>query len=100
MRISRSSSPHESIGYHLLPNSKVDVFLRRNEVTEIEIDDEGNESTVYVAEEVYLQVEPSVTKVQVESNFDYYWNKTESQEPTQEDRLVSLENTMLALMME
>lgn len=96
MQISRSSNPHDSVGYFPLSNGKVDVFLRRNE--KAETDDEGN--TVYVAEEVYFQVEESVTKKQIETDFNHYWNRTQALQPNSEERLEAIESTLLALMME
>lgn len=102
MKVSRSPKPHNAVDYFPLPNGKVDVFLRRNETTEVVKDEEGNESTVYVAEEVYLQVDQSVTREQIETNFDKMWNSAENpvHEPSLEERTKSLEDTVLALMME
>lgn len=102
MKISHSPKPHNAVDYFLLPNGKVDVFLHRNETTEVVKDEEGNESTVYVAEEVYLQVGQSMSKEYVEANFDRMWNSAENpvHKPTLEERTKSLEDTVLALMIE
>ncbi|MEC1778395.1 hypothetical protein [Schinkia azotoformans] len=70
MRISRSSKPQNKVDYFALPNGFADVFMRRNEITET--DDEGNVN--YVSEEVYFQIDKSVTKQQIEDNFDLMWN--------------------------
>lgn len=102
MKISHSPRPHNVVDYFPFPNGKADVFLHRNETTSVVKDEEGNESTVYVAEEAYLQVEQSVTKEQVETDFNKMWNNTENpvHEPTLEDRTRTLEDVVLALMME
>ncbi|MDQ0414245.1 hypothetical protein [Mesobacillus stamsii] len=96
MRISRSSQPHEAIGYYVLPDGKVDVFLRKNETTEIVTDDNGKESAIYVAEEVYLQVDTTVTKTDVETDFNKFWDMVENPvvEPTIEERLAMTEDTI------
>ena len=67
MQLSYKDKPHNKLDYFALPNGYADVFLHRNE--KIETDDEGN--TQYIAEETYFQIEQSVTKEQIESNFDY-----------------------------
>lgn len=102
MKVSRSPKTHNVVDYYPLPNGKADVFLHSNETTEVVKDEEGNEGTVYVAEEVYFQVDKSVTKEQVEANFDKMWNNAENPvcEPSLEERTKSLEDTVLALMME
>lgn len=97
MQLSHKDKSHNKIDYFTLPNGYADVYLHRNE--RIEIDEEGNEQ--YIAEEVYFQVEQSVTKEQIEENFEFMWNDAEKveEEPTQEDRLLELENTILFLLM-
>lgn len=89
MQISYKDRPHNKVDYYLLPNGYADVYLHRNE--KIETDDEGN--VQYVAEEVYFQIEQSVTKEQIESNFNYMWHDAEKviEEPTLEERLQALE---------
>jgi hypothetical protein len=102
VKVSRSPKSHNTVDYFLLPNGKADVFLHINEATEFIKDEEGNESTVYVAEEAYLRVDQSVTKEQVEANFDQMWNNAENPayEPTLEERTKSLEDVVLMLMTE
>ena len=74
MQISYSPKPYNRVDYFPLPNGHADVFLHRNETTET--DEEGN--IQYVAEEVYFQIEQSVTKETIEENFETYWeNKGE-----------------------
>ena len=73
MQISYSPKPHNRVDYFPLPNGHADVFLHRNETTET--DEEGN--IQYVAEEVYFQIEQSVTKEMIEENFDYMWHDAE-----------------------
>ena len=73
MQISYSPKPHNRVDYFPLPNGHADVFLHRNETTET--DEEGN--IQYVAEEVYFQIEQSVTKETIEENFDYMWHDAE-----------------------
>lgn len=89
MQLSHKDKPHNKIDYYPLPNGNVDVFLHRNE--KIETDEEGNAQ--YVAEEVYLQVEQSVTKENIEENFDTMWNNAEKEKVvlTDEERLLLLE---------
>lgn len=73
MQISYSPKPHNRVDYFPLPNGHADVFLHRNETTET--DEDGN--IQYVAEEVYFQIEQSVTKETIEENFDYMWHDAE-----------------------
>lgn len=90
MELSYKASSHKSVDYYPLPNGYADVFLHRNE--KIETDEEGNKQ--FVAEEIYFQVEQSMTKEQIELNFDYMWNDSEKikvKEPTIEERLQALE---------
>lgn len=90
MQLSYSSKPHNKVDYFPLPNGFADVFLHKNQMTET--DEEGN--TQYVAEEVYFQIEQTVTKKQIEDNFDYMWKDAEKEkmkEPTIEERLEALE---------
>ena len=83
MQISYSPKPHNRVDYFPLPNGHADVFLHRNETTET--DEDGN--TQYVAEEVYFQIEQSVSKKDIEGNFDYMWQDAERDkvEPTKLD---------------
>lgn len=83
MQVSYSPKPHNRVDYFPLPNGYADVFLHRNETTET--DEEGN--IQYVAEEVYFQIEQSVTKETIEENFDYMWQDAERDkvEPTKLD---------------
>ena len=74
MQWSYRDKPHNKVDYFALPNGYADVFLHRNEKTEA--DEEGN--VQYVAEEVYFQIEQSVTKNQIEDNFDFMWNDVEN----------------------
>ncbi len=71
MQISRSYKQHNPVDCYILPNGKKDVFLHKNETTEL--DEEGN--TIYVAEEVYFQTEKP--KEEIENNFDFYWENGE-----------------------
>ncbi len=73
MQITYARKPYNPVDYHILPNGYVDVFMHKNETTET--DDEGD--LFYTAEEVYFQIDKSVTKEQIESNFDYFWNDAE-----------------------
>ena len=97
MHVSYSHKTFNSVDYYPLSNGYADVFLHKNERTEI--DEEGN--TQYIAEEVYFQVDQSVTKEQIEQNFDYMWGDAESSsiEPTLEERLQALESAMLEIVL-
>lgn len=97
MRISYSTKPHELVGYYPLPNGYVDVFLHKNEYEDL--DEEGN--IQYIAEEVYFQIKDSVTKEDIESNFEYFWEDAErdSISITAEDRLKALEKAMLEIIL-
>ena len=89
MQLSYKDKKHNKVDYFALPNGYADVFLHKNEFEEV--DSEGN--TQYVAEEVYFQVEQTITKEQIENNFDFMWNDAENviTEPTVEERLQALE---------
>lgn len=97
MQLSQSFKPHNQVDYYPLPNGYADVFLHRNEETEKDDDD----NTIYIAEEVYFQVAQSVTKEDIEENFDYMWNDAEviTKEPSAEERLEALERAMLDLIL-
>lgn len=70
MQLSYKDKSHDRVEYFPLPNGYADVFLHKNE--RIEIDEEGSKQ--YVAEEVYFQIEQSITKEMIEENFDFMWN--------------------------
>ena len=70
MNLSYKPTPHNRVDYHPLPTGFADVFLHRNEATEM--NEEGQMQ--YVAEEVYFQIDQSVTKEQIEENFEYMWD--------------------------
>lgn len=93
MQISYKDRPHNKVDYYPLLNGYADVFLHKNE--KMETDEEGN--VQYVAEEIYFQIEQSVTKEYIESNFDYMWNDAEKaiEEPTLEERIRALETIEL-----
>lgn len=98
MQLSRSPNPHNKVDYYPLPNGYADVFLHRNETTEN--DEEGN--IVYIAEEVYTQVEQSLTKDKIEENFDYLWEDADTiiaEEVSTEERLKALESAMLEIIL-
>ena len=97
MQLSYSPKPHSKVDYFPLPNGYADVFLHRNE--KMETDEDGN--IQYVAEEVYFQIEQTVTKEMIEENFDYMWQDAEKTVsiPTIEDRLQTAEETILYLLM-
>ena len=83
MQIAQSHKPFNKVDYYNLRNGYADVFLHRNE--KIETEEEGN--IQYVAEEVYFQIEQTITKEQIENNFDFMWNDAENvmTEPTVEE---------------
>lgn len=83
MQISQSNNHYNAVDYYPLPNGKADVFLHRNETAEQDID--GN--TVYTVEEVYFRIAQSVTKQDIEANFDMYWGKQEPEELTELEKL-------------
>lgn len=93
MKKSHNYKSHNAVDYYLLPNGKVDVFLHRNEITET--DEEGN--ITYIADEVYLSLDSTIPKQEIEQNFDTYWNKGENtvNEPSVEERMKALEQAML-----
>lgn len=98
MQLSHKPIPHNKVDYYLLPNGYADVFLHRNEIAQT--DEEDN--LIYVAEEVYFQIESSVTKEQIEQNFNYMWDDAEKEvftEPTEKERLEALEQAMLELVL-
>lgn len=83
MQLSYKDKMHNKVEYFPLPNGYADVFLHRNE--KIETTEDGG--TQFVAEEVYFQIEQSVTKEQIEVNFDFMWDDAENIkiEPTLEE---------------
>ena len=98
MQLSHKGTPHNNVDYYPLPNGFADVFLHRNEVEET--DEDGN--VQYVAEEVYFQIEQSVTKEQIEKNFHYMWNDAEEvilDQPTTEERIEALEMALLEVIL-
>ena len=100
MQISYKDKPHNKVDYYLLPNGYADVFLHRNETIETTINEEGEEHTQYKSDEIYFQVESSVTKEYIENNFDYMWKETEEKnikEPTDEERIKAIEDAIIFL---
>ncbi len=98
MRITQSHKPFNRVDYYVLGNGYADVFMHRNETQEV--DDEGN--IIYKAEEVYYQIEDSISKEQIEDNFDFMWEDAEeekTQEPTLDERLQMAEDTILFMLM-
>lgn len=97
VQLSHKHEPHNKVDYFPLPNGFADVFLHRNEAEEV--DDEGN--IQYVAEEVYFQIDQSVTKEQIESNFEYMWSDAEKSVPvpTAEERIEALEMAILEMIL-
>lgn len=95
MQLSYKDKPHNKVDYFLLPNGNADVFLHKNETTETD----NEENVQYVAEEVFFQTKK--TKVEIENNFDFYWNSAENiiSEPTLEERLRMAEDTILFMLM-
>jgi hypothetical protein len=96
MQLSYKPVPHKKVDYYLLPNGYADVFLHRNE--KMETNEEGD--VQYVAEEVYFQVDQSVTKEQIELNFEYMWVDAEKEhvvEPTEKERIKALEDAIVFL---
>lgn len=89
MQVSESYKRHNKVDYFPLPNGLADVFLHRNETTKA--DEEGN--TIYIAEEVYFQAKQSITKDQIEQNFDNMWVDVEKEKVifTDSERLLLLE---------
>lgn len=98
MQIAQSRKPFNKVDYYSLPNGHADVFLRKNR--RAETDEEGN--SIHVADEVYFQIIQTVTKEQIESDFEYFWQdaeKTLAEPPTQEERLKALESAMLEMIL-
>ena len=100
MQLSYKPTPHNQVDYYHLPTGYADVFLHRNERTET--CEEGGMQ--YVAEEVYFQIHQSVTKQQIEGNFDYMWEDAEKEsipEPTEyeilRDYVLDLDFRMILL---
>ncbi len=97
MQVSNNPKKHNRVDYYPLSNGYTDVFLHRNEFEEA--DEEGN--TQYVAEEIYFQIEQSVTKEQIERDFEHYWvhkGDVKFVMPTTDDRVDELENIILMLL--
>lgn len=96
MNIARSSTLFNSVDYYPLPNGFVDVFMHKN--MRIEEDIEGN--AIHIADEVYFQIDSSITKEYIENNFEYMWNDAENSiaEPTDKEKIANLETLVLELM--
>lgn len=93
MQLSYKDKPHNKIEYYSLPSGLVDIFLHKNEV--VELDEEDNE--VFIAEEIYFQVNKSTVRKSIEENFDLYWDNqgvVESVELSQGERISMLEDTI------
>lgn len=97
MQLSYRNKKHNKVDYFPLPSGKADVFLHKNEYTEI--DEDNNE--IHVAEEVYFQVEQGVTREDIEQDFENYWSNKGVYNfslPTTDDRVDELENIILMLL--
>ena len=93
MEIAQSHKPFERINYYPLGDGLIDVFLHKNEKTEV--DEESN--TVYKAEEVYFQTRSNITKEMIEENFESYWENEGERivnELTATERIEMLEDTI------
>lgn len=98
MQLSYKDKPHSKIECFPLPSGYVDVFLHKNEKTEV--DEEGN--TVYKAEEVYFQTRSNITKEMIEDDFDSYWENEGERivnELTATERIETLEDAILFMLM-
>lgn len=74
------NKPFNAVDYYPLADGYADVFMHRP--TEIREDEEGN--LVYVAEELYFQIDQSVTKEMIEENFDDMWAGSQSHTPNRQ----------------
>lgn len=93
MQLSYKDKPHNKVDYYSLPSGLVDVFLHKNEVVELDEDD----NKVFIAEETYFQVNKSTTKKDIEENFNLYWENKGGIKPTelsQGERISMLEDTI------
>ena len=79
MQLSYKDRPHNQVDYYSLPSGLVDVFLHKNEVVELDEDD----NKVFIAEETYFQVNKNTTKKDIEENFNLYWENKGGIEPTE-----------------
>lgn len=97
MRKSRKLVQHNKVDYYKTKDSKVDVFLHKNEKIEETEGEDGEKYKEYVAEEVYFKVDSSITKKEIKNNFEFYWQNRglpEIQEVSIEDRLEMAEDTI------
>lgn len=88
------TSQPSAVDYLPLPNSKADVFLRKN-IESAETED----GTVYYADEAYMRItDGAPSQAEVIANFDKWFTTASKWEaplpvptPTQEERIAALE---------
>lgn len=86
----------EKVSYFKLPNNKADVFLRKDFNTYI---NEENE-TIHTWAERIIQVDQSISKKEIEDNFEEWWNYQRDDEVDLVKRVQELEkviDTMLGV---
>ena len=97
MQMAQSHKPFNKVDYYPLGNGFIDVYLHKNETQET--DEEGN--VYFKAEEVCFQISDTVTKEEVEEDFELYWDNEGERvvnEPTTDERIEMLE-TMLSVLL-
>lgn len=80
----------EKVSYYLLPNGCVDVFLRKNFDT---YENEDGE-TVHTWDEKIIRVKETVTKEEIEENFEQWWESTKAEEIDLAKRVKELEDVI------
>ena len=92
MREIYSTIPAEVLTF--IVGRKTDVILRKN-ITAVEQQDSFNEepNIVYECDEVQFRYNGHLTKEEIESNFDYWWNYPTQQSKTLDERVKELESS-------
>ena len=90
-----ATEPLERVWYRARKGKKSEVYLREN-IHKVEIETpEGETCTQYAADEVFLLT--SLTKEQVEEQFDELWVQAETANKSDKERIAELEDLVGAL---
>lgn len=87
-----SNSKPSGIEYSILPSGKAFVLIRNNISSEIMTDENGNQNTVFVYDEVQLITDKSLSEI--ENNKDDIIRMYSGGKPTIEERIDALEKAV------
>lgn len=85
----------DNLTYMALPNGEADVWMRKD-VHEVEQEYDGEKLKAWECKEVYFHT--TLSKAEVEADFEKLWNVNAYPAPTTEERIDALENALMEIM--